>query len=186
MIGIKETHRLAQQVGSYKVMTYQRKVVKEKGTDNIITPPAPDNVLDGCYADVSLLAGLMVDKAVYHLPLHRQHQRMLDAGVTLSRSTLINYVAKGIELLRPIAKAQLVNMLAGSHLSMDEVPHKVGRTQAKGKAHKQMKQTDYTQTTSRYLLQSYHSAFSTRRKCEGMSSPCEHLQRSNESAVKLP
>ena len=141
VIGIKETHRLAQQVGSYKVMTYQRRVVKEKGTDNIITPPAPDNVLDGCYADVSLLAGLMVDKAVYHLPLHRQHQRMLDAGVTLSRSTLINYVAKGIELLRPIAKAQLVNMLAGSHLSMDEVPHKVGRTKAKGKSHKQMKQT---------------------------------------------
>lgn len=83
----------------------------------------------------------MVDKAVYHLPLHRQHQRMLDAGVTLSRSTLINYVAKGIELLRPIAKAQWVNMLAGSHLSMDEVPHKVGRTKAKGKSHKQMKQT---------------------------------------------
>jgi transposase len=141
VIGIKDTHRLAQQVGSYVVITYRRKVVKEKGTDNIATPPAPDNVLEGCYADVSLLAGLMVDKAVYHLPLHRQHQRMLDAGVTLSRSTLINYVSKGIELLRPIAKAMLVNMLNGQHLAMDEVPHKVGRTLAKGHAHRQMKQT---------------------------------------------
>ncbi|MDC0601780.1 IS66 family transposase, partial [Aliiglaciecola sp.] len=141
VIGIKETHRLAQQVGSYVVMTYRRKVVKEKGTDTFVTPPAPDNVLEGCYADVSLLAGLMVDKAVYHLPLHRQHQRMLDAGVTLSRSTLIHYVSKGIELLRPIAKAMLASMLSGQHLAMDEVPHKVGRIQAKGSAHRQMKQT---------------------------------------------
>jgi transposase len=141
VIGTKETHRLAQQVGSYVVMTYQRKVVKEKGTDTFVTPPVPDNVLEGCYADVSLLAGLMVDKAVYHLPLNRQHRRMLDAGITLSRSTLINYVAKGIELLRPIAKAMLTNMLNGQHLAMDEVPHKAGRTQAKGNTHRQMKQT---------------------------------------------
>lgn len=89
LIGLKDTHRLAQQVGSYVVMTYRRKVVKEKGTDNIVTPPAPDNVLEGCYADISLLAGLMVDKAVYHLPLHSQHQRMLDAGITLSCNGLM-------------------------------------------------------------------------------------------------
>ena len=35
-------------------------------------------------------AGLMVDKAVYHLPLYRQHQRMLDSGIRVSRSTLLN------------------------------------------------------------------------------------------------
>ena len=52
---------------------------------------------DHLHENTHLLADLMVDKAVYHLPLYRQHQRMLDAGVTLSRSTLINYVAKGIE-----------------------------------------------------------------------------------------
>ncbi|WP_419612646.1 IS66 family transposase, partial [Thiolapillus sp.] len=28
----------------------------------------------------------------YHLPLYRQHQRLKDAGITLSRSTLTNYV----------------------------------------------------------------------------------------------
>ena len=33
---------------------------------SLITTPAPDNVPDGCYADVSLLAGMMVDKGVYH------------------------------------------------------------------------------------------------------------------------
>ncbi|WP_220783831.1 IS66 family transposase, partial [Shewanella sairae] len=69
--------------------------------------PAPDNVLDGCYADVSVIAGIMVDKAVYHLPLYRQNQRMLDSGVQVSRATLINWVKRGIELLTPIYQAML-------------------------------------------------------------------------------
>jgi transposase len=84
------------------------------------------NVLEGCFADVSSLAGLMVDKAVYHLPLYRQHQRMLDSGVTVSRASLINWIQEGIELLRPIYQAMLRQMLQSSVLAMDEVPMKAG------------------------------------------------------------
>ena len=98
--------------------------MRHKTTQTIKDTPAPGNVLEGCYCDVSLLAGLMVDKAVYHLPLHRQHQRMLDSGITLSRATLINWIQKGIELLRPIAKAQWQHILQSKILAMDEVPIK--------------------------------------------------------------
>lgn len=75
------------------------------------TVPAPDAVLEGCYADVSVITRLMVDKAVYHLPLFRQNQRMLDSCITLSRATLTNWIHKGIELLRPIYQAQLEHIL---------------------------------------------------------------------------
>ena len=34
---------------------------------------------------MSFIVGLLVDKFRYHLPLYRQHQRLLDAGFTLSR-----------------------------------------------------------------------------------------------------
>jgi len=54
---------------------------------------------------VSVLAGLLVDKFVYHLPLYRQHQRLADAGITLSRTTLTSYVQRAIDLVAPIAKA---------------------------------------------------------------------------------
>lgn len=138
---IKETHRLAQQPGSYVVLTYRCPVVKRKTDQYLNDTPAPANVLEGCYCDVSLLAGLMVDKAVYHLPLHRQHQRMLDAGVTVSRATLINWVQKGIELLRPIAKAMWQHILQSRVLAMDEVPIKAGRKKGAGRTPGQMKQT---------------------------------------------
>jgi len=146
VIGTKETHRLAQLPGSYQVLIYRKQVLRKKDTGNILSPATPVNVLEGTYADVSLIAGLMVDKAVYHLPLHRQHLRMLQSGVTLSRATLINYVSQGIDLLTPIAKAMLRNIIGGSHISMDETPMKAGRKSStrrssSHKTHNVMKQT---------------------------------------------
>tara|TARA_R110000744_G_scaffold314864_1_gene421880 strand:- start:97 stop:1659 length:1563 start_codon:yes stop_codon:yes gene_type:complete len=127
IIDYQDTCRLAQQPGSYTVLIYRRPVLRHKSQQTLVTVPAPVNVLEGCFADVSLLSGLMVDKAVYHLPLYRQHQRMLDSGVTVSRATLINWIQKGIELLRPIYQAMLRQMLQSSVLAMDEVPMKAGR-----------------------------------------------------------
>jgi len=84
-------------------------------------------VFEGALADVSLLAGLLVDKFAYHLPLYRQHQRLRDAGITLSRATLTAYVQRSIGLLRPIYDAQLHHVLQSRVLAMDETPHKAGR-----------------------------------------------------------
>ncbi|AZG36442.1 IS66 family transposase [Shewanella psychromarinicola] len=138
IIGYKETNRLAQQPGSYTILIYRRPIVRHKREQTVKTPSAPSNVLEGCYADVSLIAGLMVDKGVYHLPLYRQHQRMIDSGVHISRATLINWVQKGIELLRPIYQANLKSIINSQTLAMDEVPIKAGR-KSKGKG--KMKQT---------------------------------------------
>ena len=132
VVDYKETTRLAQRIGSYVVLVYRRPVVRHKRSQHIATPAAPANVLEGCYADVSLLAGMMVDKAVYHLPLYRQHQRLLDSGIHLSRATLINWMSKSIDLLTPIYNAQHKHILQSNVLAMDEVPMKAGR-KSKGK-----------------------------------------------------
>ncbi|MCP4322725.1 MAG: transposase [Alteromonadales bacterium] len=49
----------------------------------------------------------MVNKGVYHLPLYRQHQRMIDSGIHIRRATLINWMKKGIKLRRPIYHTNL-------------------------------------------------------------------------------
>ena len=58
-----------------------------------MTTPAPANVLDKSVADVSFLAGMLVDKFCYHLPLYRQHQRLMQAGIRVSRSSLTSWPA---------------------------------------------------------------------------------------------
>ncbi len=92
IIDYKETRRLAQRPGSYVVLVYRRPVIKRKSAQTEVTSPAA--VPDGCYYHVSLLAGLMVGQAVYHLPLYRQHRRMPDSGVKVSRATLISRMQK--------------------------------------------------------------------------------------------
>ncbi len=126
VIGSKITYRLAQRASSYVVLKCERPVFRRKGSDKPITTPAPFNVLDHSLADVSLLAGLLVDKFQFHLPLYRQHQRIQQAGVTVSRSTLTNLVKRAIDLLRPIVDAQTANVLRSRVLAMDETPIKAG------------------------------------------------------------
>ena len=74
----------------------------------LITPAMPDQVLEQSLADVSVLVGLLVDKFCYHLPIYRQHQRMSQAGITLSRATLTNWVKRTIALLHGSAIASSI------------------------------------------------------------------------------
>jgi transposase len=132
IIGHKTTYRLAQRPGSYVVLKYTRPVVKQRSTQCIHTTPAPANVLDKSFADVSFLAGLIIDKFLYHLPLYRQHQRLEQSGIKVARSTLSSLVNRTIFLLTLIYQAQLESILQSRVLAMDETPIKAGRKK-KGK-----------------------------------------------------
>ena len=120
------TYRLAQRPGSYVVLKYVRKTVKLKEARALVTPPAPGGVLGKSFADVSFLSGLLIDKFMYHLPLYRQHQRLGDCGVKLSRGTLTNLTQRTIALLEPIYFAVLSSILQSKVLLMDETPIKAG------------------------------------------------------------
>lgn len=132
VISEKKTYRLAQRPASYVILQHIRRVTKRKATGQISCAPAPPSVLPGSYADVSLLAGMMVDKLRYHLPLYRQHQRLAAAGITVSRSSLSNWIHEAIDLLEPIYRAQLNSILRSLVLAMDETPIRAGR-KSKGK-----------------------------------------------------
>ena len=132
VIGEKVSYRLAQQPGSYVVLKYVRPVVKRRGTETMLTAPAPVNVLERSCADVSFLGAMLIDKFCWHLPLYRQHQRLLDAGITLSRSTVVYWTSRAIDLRAPLADAQSAHGLASGVLAMDETSLKAGRA-AKGK-----------------------------------------------------
>jgi transposase len=139
IVGEKVTLRLAQEPGSYVVLRYVRPVVKLKETGTFSCAPAPVGVLEKSLADVSLLAGILIDKFLFHLPLYRQHQRMLASGIHLDRSTLTQWVHRVAALLEPIYQAQWESVLASSVLVMDETPIKAGRLKRAGHAPGKMK-----------------------------------------------
>ena len=132
VIGEKISYRLAQRPGSYLILKYVRPVIKRKDTQAIMSACAPGNVLDKSSVDVSFLAGMLIDKFCYHLPLYRQHQRLAQCGIQVSRSSLTNWAGRGIDLLIPIVDAQYRHLLQSRVLAMDETPIKAAR-KSKGK-----------------------------------------------------
>ncbi len=116
------------------LLKYERPVFKLREARTLHTAPAPVGVLEGSWADVSLLAGILVDKFQYHLPLYRQHQRMVAQGLRVSRSWLTELVQRSIPLLAPIYAAQFASIRQSRVLTLDETPIKAGRS-GKGKMH---------------------------------------------------
>jgi len=143
IIRYENTYRLAQRQGSYEILKYTRPVLKHVPTKTLITTPAPENAFGKSLADVSFVAGMLVDKFTYHLPLYRQHQRLKASYIEVSRTTLTNLVEKASLLLEPIASAVLASILKGTLIAMDETPTKAGRTKKKGAKRGQMKQAWY-------------------------------------------
>jgi len=119
--------RLAQRPGSYVVLKYVRPVIKRTDSNQLHCAPAPAGVFDASRADVSFVAGLLVDKFAYHLPLYRQHQRLTDSGVTVSRPWLTQMAQQGSGLLEPIYAAQFDSIRRARVKAMDETPIKAGR-----------------------------------------------------------
>ena len=125
-VGEKVVCKLAQERASYRVLRYVLPVVKRRDTGELVSARAPANVLERTAADVSLLAGMLVDKFRHHLPLYRQHRRMADAGIVVSRSSLTNWAGRAADLLAPVAAAQTTHVLESRVLAMDETPIKAG------------------------------------------------------------
>lgn len=127
VIGEKVSHRLAQRPGSYVVLKYVRPVIKRRDTETIHCAPAPVGVIEGSRADVSFIVGLLLDKFLWHLPLYRQHLRLTDAGIRVSRAWLTQLCAKASALLEPVYAAQLASIRTARVKAMDETPIKAGR-----------------------------------------------------------
>jgi len=127
IISYKNSYRLAQRPGSTVVLNYRRPVIKLKASQAIVCPAAPVGVIEGSRADVSFIAGMLIDKFAYHLPFYRQHQRLGDNGITVSRPWLTQIGQQAIALIEPIYDAQFDSIRSSRVKAMDETPIKAGR-----------------------------------------------------------
>lgn len=136
VIDQRESYRLAQRPGAYVVLKYVRDVVKlkdaDKDTSKISCPAQPDSVFEKSHADVSFLAGMLIDKFQYHLPLYRLYLRLQAAGIDISRPWLTQLVHRCGNLLEPVFEALLESIRNERVKLMDETPVKAGQ-KVKGK-----------------------------------------------------
>lgn len=100
-----------------------------------ITASLPSRMLEKCMAGEGLLAQMVVDKYVDHLPINRQLQRFERAGVTIAQSTSNDWIKNVLDSLTGLYELHKKQVLGSSYLHADEITIKVQDQQKKGTTH---------------------------------------------------
>lgn len=124
-IGEEITEELEYEPGKLYVKKYIRSKYIQAETEPIIIAPMLDRPLPKCIAGAGLLAQLMIDKYVDHLPIYRICERFKREGVNIPYNTMIDWVGQAILLIKPIYEALKKRVLSSNYLHADETGLKV-------------------------------------------------------------
>lgn len=88
-----------------------------------------------CIAGPNLLAQIVIDKYVDHLPVYRQLQRFKRDGVEIKSSTADSWLRLTAQLLHPLYECHHQYTVLNGYLQADESPIKVQDSDKKGATH---------------------------------------------------
>ena len=98
-------------------------VLKVRTQDNespIITAPMPLLPIPKSYAGASLLADILIDKYVNHLPFYRQIQMFRQQGISIAPATINGWFQDVAELMRPTWYRLRELVLGSDYIQSDE------------------------------------------------------------------
>ena len=135
-MGEEITEVLEYEPGELYVKKYIRNKYAKQNNEGVLIGELPPRPLEKAMAGEGLLAQIIIDKYVDHLPLHRQMQRFERSGVKLAYSTLSDWVSNTCKLITPLFEALKKQVLQSPYLHVDETPIKVLDKKKEGETHR--------------------------------------------------
>ena len=124
-MGEEITEVLEYEPGELFVKKYVRIKYAKANNSGVLIGELPARPLEKAMAGPGLLAQIIIDKYIDHLPLHRQMQRFERGGIKIAYSTLTDWVSGTSELIKPLYEALKAEVLKSNYLHADETPIKV-------------------------------------------------------------
>jgi transposase/uncharacterized coiled-coil protein SlyX len=136
-IGKETTDVLDYVPGHFKIKRYIRYKYATKDTQDtqITIGVLPDRVIDKGIPSEGLLASILVDKYVDHLPLYRQKQRFAREKIQIASSTIEGWTAQSLDALKPLYEKLVMDIKNEGYLQVDETTIKVLDDKKKQSAH---------------------------------------------------
>lgn len=134
-IGEEITEELEYEPGNF----YVNKIVRPKyATDDggVIIAPMTERPLPKAIAGAGLLASIVIDKYVDHLPVYRQAERFKREGINIAYSTITDWISGTCALITPLYECLKKLVLQSNYLHADETPIKVLDKNKKGTTHR--------------------------------------------------
>jgi transposase len=135
-IGKEVTEELECEPARFFIRRYIRYKYAHPSQEGVSIGALPERVIDKGIAGASLLASILVDKYMDHLPLYRQKQRFAREDIPIASSTLEGWAKQALERLEPLYQQLLFDIKAKGYLQADETPIKVLESNKKGACHK--------------------------------------------------
>ena len=115
-VGEEISEKLGYIPGRFQVIRHIRPKLACRPCGTIESPALPAQVIDKGLPTARLVAHVMTAKHVDHLPLYRQENRRLRAGVPISRATLCSWLGQGEYWISLLAEACTMALLEGAIL----------------------------------------------------------------------
>lgn len=135
-IGEEITEELEYEPGKLFVNKFVRPKYAQTSSEGIIIAPMVERPLPKAIAGPGLLAQIIIDKYVDHLPLYRQEQRFKREGVNIPYNTISDWIKNGCTLLDPLGESLRKIVIQSDYLHADETPLKVLDKNKKGTTHR--------------------------------------------------
>lgn len=136
-IGVEVTETLDYVPGRLVVLRRERPKYVDPNKENSghVVRELPARLIDKGMAEPGLLAHVVIEKYLVHVPLYRQRERFLREGIQLPSSTLGNWVAQTAWHLTPLYDALKRDVCESGYLQVDETTIRVQDAQKKRKTH---------------------------------------------------
>ena len=94
--------------------------IEEPEKQTFVIAPLPEMAIPKGMASESLLADILIDKYVYHLPFYRVMQKYKELGVILSDSTIGDWFNAVCSKLRPLYDRLRERIMSSDYIQVDE------------------------------------------------------------------
>ena len=136
LVGQEASDSLEYQPSKFYIQRIVRlKYASKEKEGSFAIAPLPQSAFPKCIAGTSLIAQILVDKYVDHLPLNRQLERFKREKIDINASTIDNWVKLGINRLSILYDYQQTDLLRRQYLQADETTIKVLDSDKKGACH---------------------------------------------------
>ena len=135
-IGEEITEQLDYEPGKLFVNRYIREKFARPNGEGVLIAPLPNFIVQRGMAGAGLLAWIIVQKYVDHLPMYRQIEQFKRFGMRVPSSTMSDWVSMSINELAPLYEALRKIIFVSNYLQADETPIKVLDQNKKGESHR--------------------------------------------------
>ena len=134
-IGKEITEELECEPAKFYIKRYIRYKYAAKNGEGVKIGELPERVIDKGIPGAGLLAMILTDKYMDHLPLYRQKQRFARENIRIPSSTIGGWTREALIKLHPLYEQLIFDTKTKGYLQVDETPIKVLDSDKKGAAH---------------------------------------------------